>query len=431
MSEPAALLQRLIRFDTTNPPGNERALVEYVAGLVREAGIDDVKLLGGDPERPNLVARLPGEGSAPPLLLQGHADVVPTEGQQWTHPPFEGTLVDGEVWGRGALDMKGGLAMMISAVLRRPRTAGDVILAVVADEERGSHAGARFLVEHHPELFAGVRYSLGEFGGFSNDAAGRRFYPIQVAEKQKCAIVATVRGPGGHGSMPMRGGTSARLARMLRALDRRRPPIHVTDVARRSVEAMAAALPAPAAVPVRALLNPRLTDATLRVLGEAGKPFEPALRNTVNAVIVRAGGSNNVVPAEATVELDCRILPGFGADDMLAEVRAIVGDEVELEVTRYDPAPTQAVDYGLFDLLAGALCEHDASGTPIPLLLPGITDGRVFGKLGIQHYGFVPLKLPKGMRFTELIHAADERVPVEALDFGAAAIGTVLERYGR
>jgi acetylornithine deacetylase/succinyl-diaminopimelate desuccinylase-like protein len=148
-------------------------------------------------------------------------------------------------------------------------------------------------------------------------------------------------------------------------------------------------------------------------------------------VIVRAGSSNNVVPAEATVELDCRILPGLNADAMVREVRALVGDEVELEVTRYDPAPREQVDYGLFALLGGAIREHDPGGTPVPMLLPGITDGRIFGKLGIQHYGFLPLRMPKELRFTELIHAADERVPVAALDFGAAAIGTALERYGR
>jgi acetylornithine deacetylase/succinyl-diaminopimelate desuccinylase-like protein len=205
---------------------------------------------------------VPGEGAAPPLLLQGHADVVPTEGQQWTHPPFEGRLVDDHVWGRGALDMKGGVAMMVSALLRRPRTAGDVILAVVADEERGSHAGARYLVEHHAELFDGVRYALGEFGGFSQEIAGAAALSDPGRREAEVRDLATVRGPAGHGSLPMRGGTSARLAKLLRALDRGRTPIHVTDVARRWVEAMAGALPAPATVPLRGLLNPRLTDAS-------------------------------------------------------------------------------------------------------------------------------------------------------------------------
>ena len=433
MSDPVELLRRLIRFDTTNPPGAERECIAFLDGLLQEAGLE-TRILARDDDRPNLVARLAGDGSAPPLLLQGHVDVVSTAGQRWTHPPFDGALEDGFVWGRGALDMKGGVAMMVSAVLRAASggpPAGDIVLAVLADEEAGGDAGARFLVNEHAELFEGIRYGLGEFGGFSLDVAGRRFYPIQVAEKQICWMKATVRGPGGHGSLPMRGGTTARLAKLLRALDRGRLPIHVTDVPRRMVAGIAAEVPAPARLPLKGLLEPRLADATLRVLGSAGASFEPMLRNTVNATILRAGDKVNVVPSEATVELDGRVLPGFSADDMVAEVRALVGDDVELEVSHSDPAARTEVDYGLFDLLAGVLRERDPSGTPVPMLLPGVTDGRTFAKLGIQPYGFLPMQLPKDMRFTELIHAADERVPAETLEFGAGAIGAVLERYGR
>ncbi|HEV2814602.1 MAG TPA: M20/M25/M40 family metallo-hydrolase [Solirubrobacteraceae bacterium] len=429
MTEPIELLQRLIRFDTTNPPGAERECIAFLDGLLREAGLE-TKVLARDDDRPNLVARLPGEGSAPPLLLQGHVDVVSTAGQEWTHPPFDGVVADGHVWGRGALDMKSGVAMLVGAVLRRPRTAGDVILTVLADEEAGGDCGARFLVAEHAELFDGVQYALGEFGGFSMDVAGRRFYPIQVLEKQLCWMRATVRGPGGHGSLPMRGGTTARLAKLLRDLDRGRLPVHVTDVPRRMVEGIAAELPRPAAVALRGLLNERLTDGLLRVLGDAGKSFEPMLHNTVNATILRAGDKVNVVPSEATVELDGRLLPGFSPDDMLRELRALVGDDVELEVGRFEAAPAEA-DYGLFDLLGGVLRERDPTGTPVPMLLPGVSDGRIFSKLGIQTYGFLPMQLPKELRFTELIHAADERIPVESLEFGTGAIAAVLERYVR
>ena len=432
MSDPVELLQRLIRFDTTNPPGAERECIAFLEGLLREAGLE-TKLLASDPERPNLVARLKGEGSAPPLLLQGHVDVVSTAGQQWTHPPFEGVVADGHVWGRGALDMKGGVAMMTSAVLRAAgsRPAGDVLLCVLSDEEAGGDRGARFLVKEHAELFEGVRYGIGEFGGFSLDIAGRRFYAIQVAEKQICWMRATVRGRGGHGSLPMRGGTTARLAKMLRDLDRGRLPVHVTDVPRRMLEGIGGALPAPARLPLRGLLEPRLTDTVLRVLGDAGRSFEPMLHNTVNATILRAGDKVNVVPGEATVDLDGRVLPGFTDEDMLREVRDLVGDDIELEVDHYDPAARTDVDYGLFDMLAGILRERDPDATALPMLTPGVTDGRTFAKLGIQTYGFLPMQLPAELRFTELIHAADERIPVDALEFGTGALGAVLERYGR
>jgi acetylornithine deacetylase/succinyl-diaminopimelate desuccinylase-like protein len=169
----------------------------------------------------------------------------------------------------------------------------------------------------------------------------------------------------------------------------------------------------------------------LRVLGEAGRPFEPMLRNTVNATIVGGGDKINVVPGEATVQLDGRVLPGFSSDDVVREVRAVAGDDVDIEVERHEPATRTEVDYGLFDLLASVLREQDPAGTPVPYLMPGVTDGRWFARLGIQPYGFLPMQLPKELRFMQLIHAADERIPVDALEFGAGAIGTVLERYGR
>jgi acetylornithine deacetylase/succinyl-diaminopimelate desuccinylase-like protein len=197
--------------------------------------------------RPNLLARLKGRDEAPSLLLQGHIDVVPVEGQNWQHPPFEGKNVDGWVWGRGALDMKGGVAMMLAAFLRAKAEGltlpGDVLLLVLSDEEAGGDYGAKYLVEEHAGLFDGVRYALGEFGGFPLYVGGRRFYPIQVAEKQRCFLRAVVRGPGGHGALPMRGGAMAKLARLLKQLDRRRLPVHVTPVARRFLETMAACCP--------------------------------------------------------------------------------------------------------------------------------------------------------------------------------------------
>jgi len=263
------LLQELIRFDTTNPPGNEAACVDFLRAQLESAGCE-TQTYELAPGRPNLVSRLPG-GDAAPLLLQGHVDVVTTAGQTWTHPPFEGRLVDGEIWGRGALDMKAGVAMLVHAFLRAklegPPLPGDLVLCVLSDEENGGNLGARFLVEEHPELFAGMRYALGEFGGFTLHAGGRRFYPIQVAEKQICWLKATVHGPGGHGAMINRGGTVARLGRLLADLDRRRLPVHVTPVVRESIEAIAAALPRPQAAMMRSLLKPRLTDGALRLLG--------------------------------------------------------------------------------------------------------------------------------------------------------------------
>ena len=427
---PAELLAQLLRFDTSNPPGDERECIGWIAGLLEAVGCE-VRILALQPERPNLLARVQGEGSSPPLLLQGHVDVVAARGS-WTHPPFAGVVHDGFIWGRGALDMKGGVAMMLAAFMRvlaaGRRPPGDVILCLMSDEEAGSELGAEFLVREHPDLFAGVRYSIGEFGGFRMQLAGRSFYPVMVAEKQVCWSKATLRGPAGHGSMPVRGGAMGSLGRLLERLDRKRMPVHVPAVTREMVEAIAGELPAPLAVPLRGLLQPALTDPLLAALGRAGRVFDPLLHNTVSPTIVSGGEKINVIPDEVSVELDIRLLPGSSPEQAFAELRALAGVEMELELLRHDPAPAEA-DMTLFAPLAGVLRELDPAARPIPLLLPGVTDGRFFSRLGIQTYGFLPMQLRAEMPFMELIHAPDERIPLDALEFGTRAIEMALERF--
>ncbi|MDP8968314.1 MAG: M20/M25/M40 family metallo-hydrolase [Actinomycetota bacterium] len=429
---PAELLQRLIRFDTTNPPGDERACIEWIGGVLRDAGVEP-RIVAKDPQRPNLIARLPGAGSAPAFLMQGHVDVVPAEGR-WSRPPFGGEIGDGYVWGRGALDMKGGVAMMVAAFLRAAAadvpSPGDVLLCVVSDEESGGGLGARFLVEEHPELFDGVRFAIGEFGGFTLELAGRRFYPIMVAEKQLCVVRATLRGAAGHGSLPVRNAAMGRLGRLLAALDRRRLPVHLTPVVGSMIAAMAAELPAVSALPLRALLRPRVTDRVLDLVGERAAVFDPLLHNTASPTIVRGGQSANVIPGEVSVDLDCRLLPGFGPDELFAELRALAPVDVQLDVLLYDRGPP-APDLALFPALAGILRELDPAARPVPLLLPAVSDARFFARLGIQTYGFLPMQLPQEMRFMELVHAEDERIPVETIEFGTSAIRRLLERFGQ
>ena len=430
---PVEILQNLIRFDTTNPPGNEAECVAYVNKLLSEAGFTTI-LLAKTPNRPNLIARLKGQGSAPPLLLYGHVDVVTTLGQGWTHPPFEGAIVDGCVWGRGALDMKGGVAMMLSAFIRAKaedlNPAGDIVLAILSDEEGAGDYGAKYLVEAHPEQFKGIRYALGEFGGSRLFMGRKKLYPIMVAEKQICWMKAYARGPGGHGALPMRDGAMAKLARLLQQLDRRRLPVHITPPARQMIKSMASALSFPQNLILRQLLNPGLTDLMLRLLGTRGQGLEPLFHNTVNATIVRGGEKINVIPSEIMLELDGRLLPGFKPDDMIAELRHLIGDDVELEVLRHDSGPPEP-DMGFFDALAGILREADPGAVPFPMFMPGVTDGRFFSRLGIQTYGFTPMNLPPDLNLLQKAHAADERIPVESLDFGANAIYKALQLYGR
>lgn len=428
---PAELLQRLIQFDTTNPPGNEAECIAYIDALLNGAGLETIRLAKHS-ERPNLITRLKGQGSAPPLLLYGHVDVVTTAGQKWTHPPFEGKLVDGFIWGRGALDMKSGIAMMLSAVIRARAEnlipAGDIVLTILCDEEAGGDYGVKYLVENHSGQFSGIQYAIGEFGSFTNHIGPQRFYPIQIAEKQICRLKATVRGPGGHGARPMRGGAMSKLADLLQLLDKHRLPVRITPVARQMIEILASNMAFPKNLVLRRLLNPALTDIMLNLLGDTGESLDPLLHNTVNATIVRGGEKINVIPGEVSVNLDGRLLPGFSPEDMIKDVRRIIGDQVELEIVRHEPGPTEP-DMGLFCELAGILEDADPGAIPMPLLLPGVTDARVFSSLGIQTYGFTPMKLPPGFNFFKTIHAADERIPMDAVAFGADAVYEVLKRY--
>lgn len=428
---PVELLQKLITFDTTNPPGNEEACIKYIDKLLKQAGIKTT-LLAKDPRRPNLLARIKGHGSAPPLLLYGHVDVVTTANQEWQHPPFEGKIVDGFLWGRGALDMKSGIAMMLCAFIRAGTSGfflpGDIVLCIVSDEEAAGESGARFLVEEHAEHFKGIRYALGEFGGFSFYVGGKKFYLIQVAEKQICSMKAEIHGSAGHGAMVMRGGAMAKLAKILERLDKNYLPVHITPVVRMMFSAVAKELPLPQGFLMRRLLKPRFTDYILNKLGDAGQAFAPLFHNTANATIVHGGEKINVIPGEIDLKLDVRLLPGFSPEDVKLELRSFLGDDIAFEVLSYHRG-TGKPNMSLFPTLSKILKDADPDGIPVPLLLSGTTDGRFFSRLGIQTYGFTPMQLPEDMSFTHLIHAADERIPVDSLKFGSETLFRALLRF--
>ena len=424
------LARELIKLDTTNPPGEEHLAVELIERHLVEAQIESTRY-EATPGRPNLVARIPGRGQAPPLLLQGHVDVVTTVNQNWRHRPFGGEEIDGYLWGRGALDMKSGVAMMVGASLRahaQGGAPGDLILCVLADEEAGGIFGAKWLVETHPELFAGVKHGIGETGGVAFHLGGKRFYPIMVSEKRGCQMTATLRGPGGHGSIPMRGGAMAKLGVLLTQLNSARLPVHLTKPVKMQLEAMRDALDEPFKSQMASLLDPATADATLNAMGSTGRSFDAMLHNTVNATIVSGGLKINVIPSEVVVHLDGRLLPGYGPEDMLRELRAVVGDDAELEVLLSGPAQPE-IDLSQFELFASILREADPGCIPVPYLVQGGTDARHFASLGIRTYGFLPLNVPADFSYSQTIHAADERVPVSSLEFGAECVYEAVMRY--
>lgn len=429
---PGELLQKLIRFDTTNPPGNEADCIAYIAELCQGLGIE-TRTFAMEANRPNLVARIAGRGTAAPLLLYGHVDVVSTANQDWKHPPFSGAIAEGMIWGRGALDMKGGVAMMTSAFLRAKAEQldmpGDVILCILSDEEAGGDKGARFMVENHADVFTGVKYAIGEFGGFPMNIGGKKFFAIQTSEKGICWTKVSFRGPAGHGAMPRRSQDNAtyKLAKALEALNTHRLPVHITPAAENMINAIAEGLGGDAARTLRQLLDPRHTDAVLDEMGERGRQFDAILHNTASPNIVRGGDKINVIPGQVEIEIDLRIVPGFDPGDAMDEIRDLIGEWGEVELIRHS-AGSGHLDMGMYDTLAEILLDgQDASA--IPLLVSGGTDGRHFSRLNIQTYGFLPMDLPADFDFMSTVHAANERIPRGALKFGAEKIYQALSRF--
>ena len=438
MLRPEEILQKLIRFNTVNPPGNEAECIEYLKSIFDEAGLE-TKVLAKVPGRPNLFARLAGTGEKPPILFYGHVDTVPVSGQDWSVDPFEGLIKDGFLWGRGALDMKGLLSMFISAILRLKEESSakptasvseavlpfDVLLLCLCDEENKGDFGAKYICEEHAGLLTGVKYAIGELGGFSMYVGGKKFYPVMVSEKQCAHLRVTFRGKGGHGSTVHRNSAAAKLGRALVRLDEKRLPLHVSEEARIMIKAIAASI-GPGGLVLRQTLNPLFSGKILDLIGTDGEYFDAILHNTVNATIIKnQNDSINVIPEEVSVELDTRLVPRLKIEDVIRELRTLFGDDCLIEVVNYDPGPV-TVDYTMFDTFAGVLKKCDPGAIPIPYIMSGVTDGRFFAGLNIQTYGFTPMNLPEDFALTELIHGADERIPLDALHFGADAVYELL-----
>lgn len=423
--EAVRYLQDLLRIDTTNPPGHERAAAEYLAEILAREGITP-RLVEPAPRRTSLIARLPGRGERGPILLQGHTDVVPADPSEWSHPPFSGAIADGCLWGRGALDMKGTVVMQLMALLLVKRTGlrprGDVIFAALADEEAGGRLGAGWLVDHVPELVR-AEVALGEVGGFTLHVGGHRFYPVQVAEKVGHRLTITVRGDSGHGSQPVRDGAMAKAGAVLTALTRERLPLHVTPVAEAFIRALAQAEPG-----LLGLLDPEREGQVLAELGKDARMFEAILHNTAVPTMISGGSAANVVPGSVRITVDGRLLPGQTSADFLREVRALIGEEAEIEV-QHTPSHTEAPRDAFFAQFQEIVEEFDPGAVVVPYLLSGITDARFFARLGTPTYGFAPVKLPPGMPFWTLFHGADERIPLDGLLTGTRALYRVLERY--
>lgn len=425
--------QALLRMDTTNPPGNERLCADYLVARFREVGYQP-ELLEPAPGRANVVVRYRGTGAKPPLLLTAHLDVVEADASQWQRPPFSGDEHDGCLWGRGAIDMKN-MAAMCAAIMRRlavekPTLSRDVIFAAVADEEAGCDYGSRFLVEHHRSKVE-AEYAIGESGGFSLHLGDTTFYPVQVAEKGLVWIRARIRGTPGHGSMPRHDSVVTKLGEALTALGKATLPVHPTHWVTDFLDAVRARQPALIQPLAKLVARPSLLARVARLVPNMSiaRSFSALLSNTASATVVRAGNKTNVIPGVAEFEIDGRTLPGQTDDDLLRELRAVLGPEVELEVmSSAPPTVTEPAASPLYDIIKRQVERREPDAVVVPYMIPGFTDAKYFSLTGARWYGFSPVKIARGagIRFADMFHGHDERVPIAGLIWGAEVLDAVV-----
>jgi acetylornithine deacetylase/succinyl-diaminopimelate desuccinylase-like protein len=415
--ETTELLQRLIRCNTVNPPGNERALQELLAAALRGAGFE-VELLGAIPERPNLVARLRGTADGPTLCLLSHVDTVLATPADWTHDPWSGDVADGFVWGRGALDMKSQTAAEVTAAVALARDGwrparGDLLVVVVVDEEVGGELGAMWICDEHPDKVR-CDYLLNEGAGATFPYDGERYYGVCVAEKGVFRFRLTTEGVAGHASIPKIGDNALlKMAPLLAAMDSRQPGYDLTDGPRALLEGLGLA---PDGDPAAAFARLRDRDPGLALL------VEPLLGVTLAPTIISASPKINVIPASAVLSVDCRTPPGIGADHALARIREVLGEDgYRLEFTECVVGNQSPVASPLMDAIAAWIGEHDPGASVVPTVLPGFTDSRTFRDAFPEcvAYGFFPQRHMTLYETSPLIHAADERIDVRDLGFAA------------
>lgn len=421
-------LQELIRFDTTNPPGNETACIDYIATALRAAGYDPVVLesaLG----RGNIIARLKGTGEAAPLLIYSHVDVVPAEPEKWTHAPFSGDRADDCIWGRGTLDMKGMVATELQCMLMLAREKvslrRDVIFAATADEESGGSMGAGWLVQNHPDLVR-AEYGLSEGAGSTLQVGKQVFYGVRTAEKATARFLMKASGSPGHGSIP-RSDTSVNvIARAVGALYEQRLPLHMTKTSARYLEAMAEA----AGVDLPKNIDAAAVDTVAAKLpSDIARSLQAVVRNTAVPTGLRAGSKINVIPSEAEASVDARILPGQTPEALHSEVRAVIGSQIQIEPV--DSGLPQEVEPGdeLYAAIEAAVATHSPGASVLPVMLSGATDARWVSTLGTRCLGFSPLAVPSGFSTEGLVHGHDERIPVSGLNWGMRVFYDVVRQF--
>jgi acetylornithine deacetylase/succinyl-diaminopimelate desuccinylase-like protein len=427
-SEVATICSDLIRIDTTNygdidGPG-ERKAAEMVASLLDEVGIES-DMFESEPGRTSLIARW-GETEAnrhrDPLLVHGHLDVVPARAEDWQIDPFSGEVRDGYLWGRGAIDMKDFDAIALSVVRARARAGSapsrPIVLCFTADEEAGGRKGALWLADRHRDHLQDCTESVGEVGGFSTTINDRRIYLIETAEKGIAWLKLTAKGNAGHGSMRHLDNAVIALASAVARIGSHEWPARVRP-------AMAELLRIVAEI-VGEAYDESDPSPLIRHFGSAARMMDAVVRNSANPTMLDAGYKLNVVPGEATAHVDGRFLPGL-EQEFLATIDELLGDRVSRSTVHSDVAIETSFDGPLVDAIRASLLAEDPGAVVAPYLMSGGTDAKAWSRLGIRNFGFSPLRLPADLDFTALFHGVDERVPVDALEFGTRVFDRFLD----
>jgi acetylornithine deacetylase/succinyl-diaminopimelate desuccinylase-like protein len=415
--EATELLARLIRFNTVNPPGNERAAQEHLAGVLTAAGFE-CELLGRTDERPNLVARLDGATPGPVLCLLSHVDTVLATESEWTHGPWSGDVADGCVWGRGALDMKGQTAAEVTAATslsgagwRPPR--GTLLVVVLADEETGGSEGAQWLTATHPEKVR-CDYLVNEGGGGVLEYGAQRLYCLGCAEKGVFRFALHTDGVAAHASMPRLGDNALlKLAPLLERLAAKQPSYDLTIEPRAFLEAVGALAPGSDDV-AGALERVRAADPRLVPI------VEPMLGVSLAPTRIFGSEKINVIPSQARLQVDCRVPPGLGEAETLARIEEVIGtDGYRLEWTEQVVGNRSPIDSPMTDFIRAWIVEQDPAAIVVPAVLPGFTDSRTFRNAFPEcaAYGFFPQRFTTRFDNDPLIHGADERIDVRDLEY--------------
>jgi acetylornithine deacetylase/succinyl-diaminopimelate desuccinylase-like protein len=429
-TEASALLQRYIRIDTSNPPGDVTAGARFLREALSSEGIA-AETFESAPGRVNLVARI-GAGRGPAVILLHHMDVVPADPAGWSAPPFSGELRDGFIWGRGTLDDKGhGIAQLMTVLLlKRERVplGRDVVLLATADEEVGGELGAQWMVEHQWErMNPWVVVNEGGFGGHGLFGVAGPAFLVSVAEKRVFWLRLTAHGEGGHGSQPHERNPNDILVRALGRIQAHANGYRMTPVVAEMLAALADRADFPAATVMRHARNPLLFPFVRRRMS-ANKAARAMLHDTVSVTMLKAGSKVNVIPASAEATIDCRLLPDTDPTVFLEALRQTIDDpRVAVEIIQQsDPGGTSPTDTPAYGALRAALDAVEPGAAVAPLLTTGGTDSRFFRRRGVPAYGIIPVLLAEDdlSRF----HGADERVSVENLRLGIAATFEIVRR---